>query len=177
MLLNRFSRFTKEEIMTVLTRWDPLREAATMQNRLNRFVRELYSPQGPEEALTATGCAPPVDVYEDEHHITLKIEVPAIDEKDIDVRIENNTLTVHGERKIEKEEKEENFRRVERQYGSFTRSFTLPSSVDPGQVNADYDKGVLKIKLAKKAEAKPKQIKVNVGSEKILEAKAQTKAA
>jgi HSP20 family protein len=93
------------------------------------------------------------------------------------VRVENTTLTVHGERKIEKEEKEENFRRVERQYGSFTRSFTLPSSVDSGQVSAHYDKGVLKIKLAKKAEAKPKQIKVNVGSEKTFDAKVQGKAA
>jgi HSP20 family protein len=118
-----------------------------------------------------------VDIYEDEHTITLKLEVPGIEEKDIDVRIENNTLTVHGERKIEKEEKEENFRRVERQYGSFTRSFTLPSSVDPGQVSADYVKGVLNIKLAKKAEAKPKQIKVNVGGEKILESKPVAKAA
>src|SRR5207253_8310374 len=177
MLLNRFSRFTKEEIMTVLTRWDPLREAATMQNRLNRFVRELYSPEGPEEALTTTGFAPPVDVYEDEHNITLKIEAPGIDEKDIDVRIENNTLTVRGERKFEKEEKEENFRRVERQYGSFTRSFTLPNSVETENVQANYDKGVLEIRLAKKAEAKPKQINVKVGGEKTLEAKAHSKAA
>src|SRR5256886_17012786 len=99
------------------------------------------------------------------------IEVPGIDEKDIDVRIENNTLTVHGERKFEKEEKEENFRRVERQYGSFTRSFTLPNTVDPEQVNATYNKDVLKVNLAKKAEAKPKQIKVNVGSERTLEGK------
>ena len=163
--------------MTLLTRWDPLRDMATLQNRINRFVRESYSPESPEEALTTTPFAPPVDIYEDEHHITLKMEVPGIDEKDIDVRIESNTLTVHGERKFEKEEKEENFRRVERQYGSFTRSFTLPSSVDPGQVSADYEKGVLKIKLAKKAEAKPKQIKVNVGSEKTLEAKVHGKAA
>jgi HSP20 family protein len=163
--------------MTLLTRWDPLRDLATMQNRINRFVRESYSPEGPEEALTTTSFAPPVDIYEDEHTIAVKMEVPGIDEKDIDVRIENNTLTVHGERKIEKEEKEENFRRVERQYGSFTRSFTLPSSVDTGQVNANYDKGVLKISLAKKAEAKPKQIKVNVGSEKTLEAKVHGKAA
>ncbi len=97
--------------------------------------------------------------------------MPGIDEKDIDVRIENNTLTVHGERKFEKEEKEENYRRVERQYGSFTRTFTLPTTVDAEQVQADYDKGVLKIKLAKKAEAKPKQIKVNVGGGKTLESK------
>ena len=163
--------------MTLLTRWDPLRDLATMQNRINRFVRETYSPEGPEEALTTTSFAPPVDIYEDEHNITLKMEVPGIDEKDIDVRIEDTTLTVHGERKIEKEEKEENFRRIERQYGSFTRSFTLPSSVDTGQVSANYDKGVLKISLAKKAEAKPKQIKVNVGSEKVLEAKVHGKAA
>jgi HSP20 family protein len=163
--------------MTILTRWDPAREYSTLQDRMNRLFRESYSPEGPEEALTTTGFAPPVDIYEDEHTITLKLEVPGIDEKDLDVRIENNTLTVHGARKIEKDEKEENFRRVERQYGSFARSFTLPSSVDPGQVSADYAQGVLKIKLAKKAEAKPKQIKVNVGGEKILEAKTVAKAA
>ncbi|MGA8621446.1 MAG: Hsp20/alpha crystallin family protein [Candidatus Sulfotelmatobacter sp.] len=166
--------------MTLLTRWEPFREYSTMQNRINqmnRLFRESYSPEAPEEALTTTNFAPPVDIYEDEHNITLKIDVPGIDEKDIDVRIENNTLIVHGERKIEKEEKEENFRRVERQYGEFTRSFTLPSSVDTGQVNAHYDNGVLKITLAKKAEAKPKQIQVNVGSANTLEAKPQRKAA
>src|SRR5438552_4336891 len=160
--------------MTLLTRWDPFREFSTMQermNRMDRLFRESYSPEGPEEALTTTSFAPPVDIYEDEHNITLKLEVPGIDEKDIDVRIENNTLTVHGERKMEKEEKEENFRRVERQYGSFTRSFTLPTAVDTGQVSANYDNGVLKIKLAKNAEAKPKQIKVNDGSERTLEGK------
>src|SRR5437879_10518829 len=166
--------------MTLLTRWEPFREFSAMQdrmNRMNRLFRESYSPEGPEEALTTTNFAPPVDIYEDEHNIALKLEVPGIDEKDIDVRIEGNTLTVHGERKIEKEEKEENFRRIERQYGEFTRSFTLPSLVDPGQVSANYDKGVLKINLAKKAESKPKQIKVNVGSEKTVEAKVHGKAA
>src|SRR5579864_2663402 len=171
--------------MTLLTRWEPFREFSTMQdrmNRMNRLFRESYSPEGPEDALTTTSFAPPVDIYEDEHNITLKLEVPGIDEKDIDVRVENNTLTVHGERKIEKEEKEENYRRVERQYGSFTRTFTLPQSVDTENVAANYDKGVLKITLPKKAEAKPKQIKVNVGtektsSEKTLEAKGPSKAA
>ncbi len=166
--------------MTVLTRWEPFREFSTMQNRINhmnRLFRESYSPEAPEEGLTTTNFAPPVDIYEDGHNITLKIDVPGIDEKDIDVRIEGNTLTVHGERKIEKEEKEENFRRVERQYGEFTRSFTLPSSVDTEQVNANYDNGVLKIALAKKAEAKPKQIQVNAGSANTLEAKPQRKAA
>ena len=155
--------------MTVLTRWDPFREFTTLQDRMNRLFRDNYG-EG-QEALSTSTFAPPVDVYEDEHNVTLKIEVPGIDEKDIDVQIENNLLTVHGERKFEKEEKEENFRRVERQYGSFTRSFTLPNTVNPEQVQAHYDKGILKIQLAKKAEAKPKQIKVNVGSDKALEGK------
>jgi HSP20 family protein len=155
----------------MITRWDPFREFVTIQDRMNRLFRDSYGPEGRDEALTTTTFAPPVDVYEDEHNVTLKIEVPGIDEKDIDVQVENNMLSVHGERKFEKEEKEENYRRVERQYGSFTRTFTLPSTVDPENIQADYDKGVLKIKLAKKAEAKPKQIKVNVGSQKTLEAK------
>jgi len=161
--------------MTVLTRWEPFREFSTLQDRMNRLFRDSFGDQ--EEALTNTSFSPAVDVYEDEHNITLKVEVPGIEEKDIDVRIENNTLTVHGERKFEEEEKEENYRRVERQYGSFTRSFTLPQTVDQESVSASYDKGVLNIKLAKKAEAKPKQIKVNVGSEKTLEAKGPGKAA
>jgi HSP20 family protein len=164
--------------MTVLTRWEPFREFSTLQDRMNRLFRDSYNGEaGRDESLTASSFAPAVDVYEDEHQVTLKIEVPGIDEKDIDVRIENNTLTVHGERKIEKEEKEENYRRVERQYGSFTRTFTLPTTVDSEKVQANYDKGVLKIALPKKAEAKPKQIKVNVGGEKSLEAKGPSKAA
>jgi HSP20 family protein len=163
--------------MTVLTRWEPIREFTTLQDRMNRLFRDSFSADPQEQSLATSAFAPPVDVYEDDHNITLKIEVPGIDEKDIDVRIDNNTLTVHGERKFEKEEKEENFRRVERQYGSFTRSFSLPQTVDTEKVSATYDKGILKISLAKKAEAKPKQIKVNVGSEKTLEAKAPSKAA
>src|ERR1700736_2201642 len=162
--------------MTVLTRWEPFREFSTLQDRMNRLFRETQG-NTQDDSLTTSSSAPAVDVYEDEHNVTLKIEVPGIDEKDIDVRIENNTLVVHGERKIEKEEKEENYRRVERQYGSFTRTFTLPNTVETETVSATYDKGVLKVKLAKKAEAKPKQIKVNVGSEKGLEGKAPSKAA
>jgi HSP20 family protein len=162
--------------MTLLTRWDPFREYATIQDRMNRLFRDSYAQEGQDQSLATSAFAPPVDVYEDEHSVTLKIEVPGIDEKDIDVRLENNTLTVHGERKFEKEEKEENYRRVERQYGSFTRTFTLPTTVDQESVQADYEKGVLKIKLAKKEEAKPKQIKVNIGggkqdSQKTLEGK------
>ena len=165
--------------MTVLTRWEPFREFSTLQDRMNRLFRETQG-NSQDESLTSSSFAPAVDVYEDEHNVTLKIEVPGIDEKDIDVRIENNTLTVHGERKIEKEEKEENYRRVERQYGSFTRTFNLPPTVDAEKVQADYDKGVLKITLPKKAEAKPKQIKVNVGQsagQKTIESKGPSKAA
>jgi HSP20 family protein len=166
--------------MTVLTRWEPFREFATLQDRMNRLFRESYNDAGQDESLTTSRYAPAVDVYEDEHQVTLKIEVPGVEEKDIDVRVENSTLTVQGERKIEKEEKEENYRRVERQYGSFTRTFTLPQTVDSEKVSANYDKGVLKISLPKKAEAKPKQIKVNIGSEKgerTLEGKGPSKAA
>jgi HSP20 family protein len=164
--------------MTLITRFDPY---ATLQGRINRLFRDSQGPEG-QETLTSTAFAPPVDVYEDEHHITLKIEVPGIDEKDIDVQVEKDTLTVHGERKFEKDEKEENYRRVERQYGSFTRTFTLPTTVDHENIQADYEKGVLKVKLVKKAEAKPRQIKVNVGklnvgSEPTLESKVPTKAA
>ena len=165
--------------MTVLTRWEPFREFSTLQDRINRLFRETQG-NSQDETLTSSSFAPAVDVYEDEHNVTLKIEVPGIDEKDIDVRIESNTLTVHGERKIEKEEKEENYRRVERQYGSFTRTFNLPPTVDAEKVQADYDKGVLNITLPKKAEAKPKQIKVNVGQsagQKTIESKGPSKAA
>jgi HSP20 family protein len=162
--------------MTVLTRWDPFREFTTLQDRMNRLFQQSFG-EGREESLTTGAFAPAVDVYEDEHNVTLKIEIPGIDEKELDIRVENNILTVHGERKFEKEEKEENYRRIERQYGSFTRSFTLPNTVDPDSVQANYDKGVLKIRLAKKAEAKPKQIKVNIGGERTLEGKGAGKAA
>ena len=157
--------------MTVLTRWDPVRELYSLQNRMNRLFEEQYGG-GKEDSLTTAGAfVPPVDIYEDEHSVQLKLEVPGIDEKDLDVKVENNTLTVSGERKFEKEEKEENFRRVERRYGSFTRSFTLPNTVSTEDINASYDNGVLNIRLAKRAEAKPKQIKVSVGSQKSIEGK------
>src|SRR6476646_8616018 len=163
--------------MTVLTRWDPYREFSSVQDRLHRLFSASFSDasfnEGRDESLATAGFSPAVDVYEDEHNITLKIEAPGIDEKDIDVRIENHTLTVHGERKFEKEEKEENYRRIERQYGSFTRTFTLPNTVDTESVSANYEKGVLNVQLAKKAEAKPRQIKVNIGGEKTLEGRQQ----
>ncbi len=157
--------------MTLLTRWDPFRELSTLQDRMNRLFQDL-APGREDELMTTGSFVPPVDVYEDEHAITLKLEVPGVEQKDIDVRLENNTLTIRGERKFEKEEKEENFHRIERRYGSFTRSFSLPNTVDPEKADAEFVNGVLKIRLAKKAEAKPKQIKVNIGSGKQIEGKA-----
>ena len=158
--------------MTMIARWDPFRELNTITDRMNRLFQETYGTQSREEGLTSS-FVPAVDIYEDEHNVTVKMEVPGIDQKDIDVRLENNTLTVRGERKFEKDEKEENFHRIERRYGSFYRAFTLPNTLDAEKVAADYDNGVLKIRLAKKAEAKPKQIKVNIGSGKQIEGKGQ----
>jgi HSP20 family protein len=149
-----------------ITRWDPFREVAALQNRVNSLFREMNDSDSP---LTTASFVPAVDIYEDTKKVVLKLEVPGIDEKDLDVRVENNTLTVKGERKFEKEEKEENFHRIERRYGSFYRAFTLPSTVDTEHIGASYHAGVLKLELNKKAEAQPKQIKINVGGEKKVE--------
>src|SRR5208283_4068902 len=137
-----------------------------LQDRMNRLFSDTFNPIMNQETLQAGSFVPPVDVYEDEQGIRLKMEVPGIDEKDIDIRLENNLLTVRGERKMEKETKEENYHRIERSYGTFTRSFALPNTVNTEDVKARYAKGVLTIALGKRAEAKPKQIKVNVTSEK-----------
>jgi len=144
-----------------ITRWDPFREVATLQNRVNSLFREMNDGDSP---LTTASFVPAVDVYEDNAKVVLKLEVPGVDEKDLDIRIENHTLTVKGERKFEKEEKEENFHRIERRYGSFYRAFTLPNTVDTENVAASYTAGVLKLELKKKAEAQPKQIKVNIAA-------------
>ena len=152
-----------------ITRWDPFREVVALQNRMNSLFRDMNEGEGP---ISTAAFTPAADIYEDDKKIILKLEVPGIEQNDIDVRVENSTLTVRGERKFEKDVKEENFHRIERSYGSFSRSFTLPNTVNPEQVNADYTNGVLTITLAKRAEAKPKQIKVNVGSgQKTLEGK------
>jgi HSP20 family protein len=150
-----------------ITRWDPFQELASLQNRVNGLFQD-YGRTGQDELTTTGSFVPAVDVYEDEHKVTLKLEIPGIKQEDVDVRLENNTLTVRGERNFEKEEKEENFHRIERRYGSFARSFTLPSTLDTENVQASYENGVLKIELAKRAEAKPKQIKVNIGGGKSL---------
>src|SRR5215472_19334361 len=137
-----------------ITRWDPFREVAALQHRMNSLFQDFSRTQGVDGDLpTTAGFVPPVDIYEDDHKIILKLEVPGMKQEDLDVRLENNTLTVRGERKFEKEEKEENFHRIERRYGTFFRSFTLPTTVDSEHINANYDKGVLRINLAKKAEA------------------------
>jgi HSP20 family protein len=140
--------------MTLITRINPFRELAGF---LENFadVNTVADKQ-----LEFGSFVPAVDVYEDEHSLTLKLEVPGLNEEDINVTLENHTLTVSGERKFEKEEKEENFHRIERRYGSFTRTFRLPTTVDSEKVEAGYDKGILKITLAKRAEAKPKTIKI-----------------
>jgi HSP20 family protein len=151
-----------------ITRWDPFRDVIALQNRVNSLFREMNEGDSP---LTTASFVPAVDVYEDAKKVVLKLEVPGIEEKDLDVRVENHTLTVKGERKFEKDEKEENFHRIERRYGSFYRAFTLPSTVDTANVQASYNAGVLKLELSKKAEAQPKQIKVNVGGQKLEDKK------
>jgi HSP20 family protein len=146
-----------------ITRFDPWRDVLSLQNRMNSLFQDFSRNQGDNDVLTTAGFVPPADIYEDEHHIVLKLEIPGIRQEDLDIQVENNTLSIRGERSLEKEEKEENFRRVERRYGSFYRAFTLPNTVDADKIQAEYENGVLKVKLEKRAEAKPKQIKVNVG--------------
>lgn len=151
-----------------INRWDPFRDVVALQNRVNSLFREMNEGDSP---LTTASFVPAVDIYEDAKKVVLKLEVPGMEEKDLDIRVENNTLTVKGERKLEKDEKEENFHRIERRYGSFYRAFTLPSTVDTENVQASYNAGVLRLDLNKKPEAQPKQIKVNVGGQTRLENK------
>jgi HSP20 family protein len=144
-----------------IIRWDPFREVAALQHRVNSLFRDFSEG---ESALTTASFIPAVDIYEDDKKVVLKLEVPGIEEKDLDISVENHTLTVKGERKLEKEEKEQNFHRIERRYGSFYRAFTLPNTVDTENVDAKYESGVLKLELKKKPEAQPRQIKVNAGN-------------
>ena len=150
--------------MESLIRWQPFRELTSMQDRMNRLFDEFFGRRGPLtfETEESWGFAPPVDIYEDAHKLTFKVEIPGMEEKDLKVEIEDNTLTVSGERKVEKEIKEEHFRRKERHCGTFSRSFALPASVDTEKIEANYANGMLAIEFPKRAEAKPKQIKVNV---------------
>ena len=155
--------------MTTLTRFVPLRsnswpDIAVLQDRLNSLFSEFARPEGESEAAAAGSFVPAVDIYEDAQKLVLKLEVPGVKQDDLEIHVENQILTVKGERKFETEEKEENFHRIERRYGSFVRTFTLPQTVDTDAVTASYDAGILSISLAKKAEAKPRQIKVQLGA-------------
>lgn len=146
-----------------IVRWDPFREVVALQSRLNSLFQD-YSRGQNEETLSAASFAPPVDIYEDDHKLVLKLEVPGVKEEDLDVQVEGRSLTVRGERKFSSEEKQENFHRIEHRYGTFARSFTLPTTVDAENVKASYNAGVLEVELAKKPESKPRQIKIGVGS-------------
>jgi HSP20 family protein len=148
-----------------IIRWEPFRDLVSLQERMNRLFDESFrgiNRTGSEEDWVGGSWAPAVDIYEQNGNIVLKAELPGIDPKDVDVRVENNILTLRGERKLENEVKRESYHRVERAYGSFTRSFTLPNVVDTEKIKAEYKDGLLRMTLPTKDEAKPKQISINV---------------
>ena len=150
-----------------MTRFVPFRalnDMTVLQNRLNSIFNDFAQPAATQESLAMGNFVPAADIYEDEHKLVLKLEVPGVKQNDLDVRVENQTLTIKGERKFENEEKEENFHRIERRFGSFTRSFALPVTIDTASVSAKYENGVLAIELARKEAAKPKQVKIEIGS-------------
>ena len=149
--------------MTIV-RWEPFRGLLSLQERMNRLFEESARGlnRGQEEDWTMGAWVPAVDIYEKGTDVVLKAELPGVDPKDVDIRIENNVLTLKGERKFEDETQRDSYHRVERSYGAFTRAFTLPSSVDTANVKADYKDGVLRITLPKREEAKPKQIQVQI---------------
>jgi HSP20 family protein len=144
-----------------ITRWDPFQNLATLQDQVNRlFEAPLAGRRAENSNLTA--WAPAVDIYETENELVIKADLPDINEKDLDVRVENNMLTIRGERKFEQKVKEDNYLRIERTYGSFSRSFSLPNTVNTESIHAEYKNGVLTVQLPKRAESKPRQVKVNV---------------
>jgi HSP20 family protein len=150
--------------MNAITRWDPFRSLSSLQEQVNRLFETTLPGQADTSALTT--WAPAVDIYETENELVLKADLPEISEKDLDVRVENNMLTIRGERKFEQQVKEDNYLRVERAYGSFSRSFSLPNSVDTEGLKAEYKNGVLSVVMPKRAESKPKQVKVIVTNSK-----------
>lgn len=146
-----------------IVRSDPFRDLFNLQDQLFRTFGSAYQGRGErgEDALAAT-WSPLVDVFEDNDGITLKVELPEVDPKEVDIQLEGNTLTLKGERKLENEEKRDGYHRIERTYGVFSRSFTLPNTVDSEHITAETKDGVLRVFLPKKAETKPRQIKVAV---------------
>src|SRR5579863_7853704 len=151
-----------EDTMSTIARLDPFRGLPTFQDQFNRIFNESFRHQSEESALTT--WAPAVDIYETPNELVVKADLPDVNEKDIDVRVENNLLTIRGERKFEKSVSEENFLRVERTYGSFSRSFSLPSTLNADAIGAEYKNGVLTVRLPKREEAKPRQVKVTVNA-------------
>jgi HSP20 family protein len=149
-----------------IVRWEPFRDLVGLQDRMNRLFddsfRGLSRGTGDDDWSVGGTWAPAVDIYEQEGNIVLKAELPGIDAKEVDIHLENNILTLRGERKVDNEVKRENYHRVERAYGSFTRSFTLPTVIDQEHIKAECRDGVLKVILPKREEAKPKQITINV---------------
>jgi len=143
-----------------IIRWDPFRDLATLRERMNRLFEEAYTSRGEEKDMVASTWNPSVDIYETENELVLKAELPGIDENDIEIKIEDNTITLRGDRKFEKETKEENYHRIERSYGSFYRSFTLPRNIDQDKIKAESETGILKVTMPKKAELKPKKVKI-----------------
>jgi HSP20 family protein len=146
-----------------IMRWDPFRDLASIQDRMNRlFDQTLGRTRGEEEGIAASAWMPSVDIYETPDRVVLKAELPGLTRDDIDINVRNNTLTLRGERKFEKEVKEESYLRIERAYGSFHRSFTLPTTIQQDKIKAVFKDGVLEVSLPKAEEARPKQIKIDV---------------
>jgi len=148
-----------------IVRWtDPFREFAQLQDRLNRAFVDSHG-RSDEGLLSSGSWMPPVDIYQSgEHELVMKAELPDMTREDIDVTVDNGTLTIKGEKKLSSEAREEQFHRIERRYGAFSRSFSLPTSVDPSRVAAEYRNGVLTVKLPMRDDAKPRQIKVDVAA-------------
>lgn len=143
-----------------IIRWDPFRDLMTLRERMNRLFEDTFSARGEERDLISGSWTPSVDIYESENALVLTAELPGVDENDIEIKIEDNTLTLNGERKFEKETKQENYHRIERAYGTFSRSFTLPQSIDHDKIQAEHENGILKITMPKKAELKPRKVKI-----------------
>jgi HSP20 family protein len=156
------NRLMEVDKMRTMNRWEPSRGVTTLQEQLNRVFGDMLERAGDESNLTP--WAPAVDIFETEHELVVKADLPDVNPQDLDIRVENNILTIRGERKFENKVNEENYLRVERAYGSFSRSFSLANSVKSDAIRADYQNGVLTLSIPKREEAKPKQIKVNVGT-------------
>jgi len=148
--------------MRTLNRFEPFRGFANFQDQLSRLFNDGFE-RAPEDSSLTT-WAPAVDIFETEHELVVKADLPEIDPKDLDIRVENNILTIRGERKFENKVTEDKYLRVERAYGSFSRSFSLANTVNSEAIKADYHNGVLTLSVPKREEAKPKQIKINVGA-------------